>query len=265
MPLLGRPDGVEIHYELRGEEGPLLAFLPYWSWSPGVYDDLFGRLAEDHRVLIHHVRGTGRSTRRGPYDIETDVGDLEALLEETGPAAAALTLADSSNRATKLAARRPDLLERVICFANPPLARSHFLDSEALVASDTVVAAFAAMLERDYRGALRSVLTATNPQLTQDELQPRVAEQVAFCGREAATGRSTAWTADDSSEEAVGLGRRLAVLIARVGSALWFPEPPEMAEITAKHLPEAEVAWVSDGPSSAPEENAEAIRRLAGG
>jgi pimeloyl-ACP methyl ester carboxylesterase len=265
MPLLGRPDGVEIHYELRGEEGPLLAFHPYWSWAPGVYDDLFGRLAEDHRVLIHHLRGTGRSTRRGPYDFETDIADLEALLEETGPAAAALALADSSNRVTKLAARRPDLLERVVCFSNAPLARSHFLDSEALVASDTVVAAFAAMLERDYRGALRSVLTATNPQLSQEELQPRVAEQVAFCGREAATGRSTAWTGDDCYGEALDLGARLAVLIAHAGSDLWFPKPPEIAAITAKYLPEAEVAWVSDGPSSAPEENAEAIRGLAGG
>src|SRR3954454_21524287 len=108
MAELGRPDGVSIHYEVRGD-GPLVALASYWSWNPGVFTDLLAELERDHRVLTYDMRGCGGSTRRGPYDLETDCGDLEALLETVGGPATLIAVTDSANRGAKVAARRPDL------------------------------------------------------------------------------------------------------------------------------------------------------------
>ena len=47
---LERPDGVELHWEERGE-GPPVVLAPYWSGHPGVYEDLLSDLARDHRVV----------------------------------------------------------------------------------------------------------------------------------------------------------------------------------------------------------------------
>lgn len=99
MSEVQRPGGVSIHYEARGD-GPLAVLVPYWSWAPGVYDELLDDLAGDHRVLLYHPRGTGLSTREGPYEIETDCADLEAVLEAEGGGAVLICVADSVNRAT---------------------------------------------------------------------------------------------------------------------------------------------------------------------
>ena len=43
-----------------------------------------------------------------------------------------------------------------------------------MASSDTVVDAFLGMCETDYRGALRSLVTAGNPQMTEEEIRERV-------------------------------------------------------------------------------------------
>jgi pimeloyl-ACP methyl ester carboxylesterase len=80
MARLERPDGVELHWDQRGE-GPLVVLAPYWSGHPGVYEALLADLARDHRVVTWDARGTGESTRTGPYDMETDCSDLEAIVD----------------------------------------------------------------------------------------------------------------------------------------------------------------------------------------
>lgn len=261
MPSLERPDGAGVHYELRGE-GPLVVLAPYWSWTPGVYDEVLADLAGDHRVLTYHLRGTGDSGRGGPYDFETDIADMEALLGEAGGPAAALALADSSHRCVKLAARRPDRLAEVVCIG-PPLPRVEFGSSDALVASETVVGAFREMLARDYRGAIRTVMTTANPQLDQRAAQERVTQHVAFCPQEAALARTAAWIEDDPSEEARAIGDRLSVLSSQQGTAtVWFPEPAELERLTAELLPEARIIRVEDGPRTRPDETAAAIREI---
>src|SRR4051794_3799758 len=123
MPLLSRPDGVELHWDQRGE-GPLIVLAPYWSGHPAVYDDLLSDLGRDHRVVTFDARGTGQSTRRGPYDMETDGADFEAIVEGTGGGAVALSIADGCNRAVRLGARRPDLVAAVLAIGAGPFARS---------------------------------------------------------------------------------------------------------------------------------------------
>ena len=83
MARLERPDGVELHWEQRGQ-GPLVVLAPYWSGHPGVYEALLSDLARDHLVVTWDARGTGESTRAGPYDMATDCSDLEEVLDGPG-------------------------------------------------------------------------------------------------------------------------------------------------------------------------------------
>ena len=263
MPQVHRPDGVSIHYESRGE-GPPAVLVPYWSWVPGVYENLLGDLAADHSVVTLHLRGTGSSTRSGPYDMETDTADLEAVLEaiDGGPAVL-LCVGDAVNRATRLAVRRPDLAARVVAFGNLALPRSAFRQSESLVSSDTVIEAYADQLRRDFRAALRSSMAATNPQMTQDELQERVSAMVEHSEPEAAIERIRSWTADDPLELSVALGDRATMLLSERGQAgAWFPDSRELEQLVARLLPEARITWVPDGPASRPDTTAAAIRAV---
>ncbi len=262
MPSLSRPDGAEIHYEIVGE-GPLVALATYWSWSPGVYDELLADLAHDHRVMTYHLRGTGDSSRRGPYDIETDIGDLEGLIAAAGGPAVTISLADSNHRAVKLAARRPDLASEVACIG-PPLPQAEWGTSDALLSSESVIGAFREMLSRDYRGAIRSLTSTTNPQLDQAAVQQRVNKLVEFSPQEPALDRIRAWTDDDALAEARAIGERLSVISSQQGTANpWFPAPAELERLTSEALPAARIVQVEDGPISRPAENAAAIREIS--
>ena len=61
-----RADGVEVHWEERGE-GPTVFFAHIsWLTTPSRFEALLTDLAADHRVLTWDPRGVGQSTRRGP-------------------------------------------------------------------------------------------------------------------------------------------------------------------------------------------------------
>src|ERR687897_383042 len=122
MPRLRRPDGVELHWEEHGE-GPLVVLAQPWAGYPEVFADLLDELGSDHRVVTYYPRGQGGSTRRGPYDPETDTADLEALIEAAGRPGVVIAMADASNRAARVAARRPDLVRAVVLPGGMPLSR----------------------------------------------------------------------------------------------------------------------------------------------
>jgi pimeloyl-ACP methyl ester carboxylesterase len=262
MPELSRPDGAQIHFEVTGDDGPAVVLASYWSWNPSVYEELVSDLASDHRVLTYHLRGTGDSSRNGPYEIEVDVGDLEAVVEAAAGPVVMIATADSSNRSVKLAARRPELVTAVITFGTAPIARAAFEGKEGMLASDTVVDAFVEMLGRSYRGGMRTLMEATNPQMSADQLRERVAAQVEFCHLEPAVGRLRAWVEDDPREDARALGDRLWIFAAEGVAGPWMPPPEELARLTREALPDANVVQIDPGPISAPHETAEAIRRV---
>src|SRR5215210_2378428 len=110
-----------------------------------MYRVLLDDLASDHRVLVYHPRGAGESTRRGPYDVQTDLDDLEAIVEFAGGAAILLGVSDGNIRAVRLAARRPDLARAVVAIAGSTLGQTT-TDSEALAGSRQVLSAFATLM-----------------------------------------------------------------------------------------------------------------------
>ena len=262
MPKLTRPDGAQIHYEVQGDVGPNVILASYWSWSPGIYDGVFSDLAADHRVTTYHLRGSGESSREGPFDIETDLGDLEAVVEEAGGPAVLVATADGSNRSAKLGVRRPELAQAVVCFGAAPFARAAFEGEEGMVASDTVVNAFVDTLETNFRGAMRNFIEATNPQMTEAQLRDRIAAQEEFCAQGPTVARLRSWLADDPRPESKALGQRLWVFAAASVAGPWLPSGEVVDRLTRETMPEANLINIEPGPISAPKETAEAIRRV---
>jgi pimeloyl-ACP methyl ester carboxylesterase len=263
MSAIERPGGVELQFRVRGD-GPTVMLAPYWSGQPGVYEGFLSDLSRDHRVVTWDARGTGESTHDGPYDVETDSTDLEAMLEHVGAAAIVIGVANGCNTATHVAARRADLIGTVLAFGAGPFSLRDFEGSEAMLGSEGVVTAFLEMLERDYRGALRTVFSSTNAQMSEDELRERISSQISYCPQDAAVARVRAWAADDPGEAAAALGARLRVFSSDGVAGTWLPPLAERREIMARVTPEAQVEEITDeeGPISRPDLVASRIREL---
>jgi pimeloyl-ACP methyl ester carboxylesterase len=257
MSRLRRPDGVEIHWEERGE-GPLVVLAAAFFGFPETFEGLAHDLARDHRFVTYHPRGTGSSSRRGPYNIDTDADDLAALIDELGRPALIVCLGDGTSRAVKTAALRPQAVSTVVSAGGNPVGRAAAAGTESLVGSDSVLDALVGMMETDYRAALRTMLDSANPQLDEDALRERVNRTVEHCPHEAAVPRMRSWITDDATEQAQALGNRFWLL--EHGQSPWFPI--EVARRTRKFLPEAHIEEVEDGPLTRPDIFADLIRQL---
>ena len=78
MPVLRRPDGVDLAWGEQGE-GPLIVLANQFFGRAETFDGLIRDLTRDHRLVTYNLRGTGESTRDGPYDMETDAALLLVL------------------------------------------------------------------------------------------------------------------------------------------------------------------------------------------
>lgn len=257
MSTLKLPDGAELHWEARGE-GPTVLIMGIYYSPPARLEGLMSELARDHRVVTYHPRGVGRSSAGGPYDAETDGADLEALLVESGAAAAAVVLGDASNRAIRVAARRPELLSTVVVSGAPALNVSHTTGTEALVGSPEVLKALVRMLEVDYRAALRQILANAGAPGADAGPGDWIDEAVAHCPQDVAVARMRAWIADDTSDAARALRDRLWVLYYEGNP--WFPS--EVTDRVRELLPEARFKRLADGAISRPDLTAPIVRSI---
>lgn len=261
MPKLTRDDGVEIRWEERGD-GPLAVICPHATGHPSVFEPLIAELARDHRVVTYDARGTGRSTRRGPHDMETGVADLAAVIEAMGGGAVAAGIGDAGNRAMRVADEHPELVLGVVGVAAAPVSRAELAGADALVGSETVLDAYLDMLATDYRGALRAVMSAGNPQMSEEELRERVQAQVDYCPQEVAVARLRAWLDDDPLAVALRLEERLVVVYSPDTAGPWFPGAEEMRALISRLSPKTRFEVVEDGIVSRPDLTAQAIRRV---
>ena len=193
--------------------------------------------------------------------METDAQDLAALIEETCDAPVLIAaMGDGANRAVHVAADRPELVQAVVCVSGNPVSRTAGQGGEGLAASDSVIEALLSMMETDYRGALRTMISTANPDLGRGRgAHARQRERRAVsrrrrprraCGRGSRTRRSSArarWaTACGSSrtERTRGSWRR--------------------RKRTAELLPEAHVHAVENGAVSRPDIAASYISAITG-
>lgn len=257
MPFVQREDGVRLHWEERGD-GPAVIHANSYLQHPGVYAALLAELASDHRVLTYDPRGTGESSRQGPYDMATDVEDLRALLEQIGPVQAMLANGDASNRAVHLAAQRPDLVPLVVSLETVPLTATAAEGSDTLVASTGVLQTIIGMMRADYRASASAALSRGNPGMGPGALRERVDQTVRYCSHEAALGRLEAWVHDDCTEQARALGDRL--VLAAEADGEWFSA--DLHDRVHEFLPEARSVRLERGAVSRPDITADLVRSL---
>lgn len=261
MPHLVRPGGVKIHWEENGS-GPLILLAPYANAHPAVYDPVEAELLRDHRVVRYDDRGTGASDRTGPFDMATAADDLEAVLEEVGGPGVVIALGDAVHRGAKVTARRPDLVDALVVPGGSPAGRKQLEGSDAMVTSDSVLDAFLSMGATDYRGTLRSVVTAANPQMSEEEVRERVNRQVAYQPQETAVARWRAWAEDDATDAGRACGDRLWLLYSENMSGGWFPAGEEGRRLARRLFPEAHVEEIEDGMISRPDLVGNFVRRI---
>jgi len=258
---LERADGTEIHWSEHGE-GPLVVLAPYSTFHPSVYDPIAAELAGDHRIVRYDDRGTGESSRTGPFDMDTGAGDMAAVIEASGSSAVIVGLGDAAHRAVRVCSEQPDLVEAMVIPGGMPAGRDRLEGSEAMAASDTVVNAFLSMCETDYRGALRSLVTAGNPQMSEDEIRERVRLQAEYLPQETAVERLRAWVEDDALQPARACGDRLWLLTTDDAGGGWFPAGREAVKLSRELFPDAHVEEIEDGLISRPDLTATVVRRV---
>jgi pimeloyl-ACP methyl ester carboxylesterase len=261
MPVLTRPDGAEIHWEERGEgQLVLIAHQILWSY-PGVYAGLIDDLAADHRVVTYDPRGCGRSSRHGPYEVATDVEDLQAVVQAANGSAIAVAVGFGFNLVVRVAARRPDLISDVLTMAPAAAAvlpRSEWRGSDVIAGSDSVVEMISQMMSTDPRAAVRVVIAATNPELNEDQLRERVDLVNDYITNEASIARVRTWLEDDTTEHAQELGDRLWILHGDT-EALF---EGELTERVSELFPEANIEQLPEGAVSRPDLAAARVRGL---
>jgi pimeloyl-ACP methyl ester carboxylesterase len=259
VPVVEREDGATLVWEDSGE-GPGLLVVYSYIQHPMVLQGLIDALRHGHRTIRYDARGAGDSTRKGPYDMPTDVADLIAVAEASGPLVAVIANGDATNRAVHAAAQRPELFPTVISLETVPLLPGQTEGTEALVSSGNVLEALVGMMRADYRSGLTAAIQRGNPEMTQDEVRDRVDATVAYVDHDAALGRLQAWIRDAPGEDPRKLGDRLVV--AYEGAGAWFTA--DLVDRGRELLPEARFIQLDGGPISRPDLAANVVRSITG-
>jgi len=259
VPKLRLPDGVELHWEERGQ-GPLVVIAHPCISVPSAFRGLGDELERDHRVVVYDPRGTGESTRTGPYEIPTDAQDLAHLLDELGQPAVIVAFGEALHRAVEASAIKPDLVAAVVSPGVAALGSGadYRGQDDGLATSPAVVGALVQLFESDYRSGLRTTVEGGNPQFGPEEVHQRVDDVVLYSPLEATLGRLRGWISHDSREAGRALGDRLWMLT--FGGNLWFPA--ELKDAFERDVPEARIEEVADGAVSRPDLTAEVVRRI---
>ena len=255
-------DGITLHWEDRGDAaGPLLVASMHFSAPPAVFEGLWADLGRDHRLVTYDARGTGESTRAGPFEMARDALDLGEVIKAAGGApAVVVAFGDGANRAVRLAAARPDLVSTVVGPAGNPVGREAANGEVGLASSAGVLHLLQEQMARDYRGALRMLLSSANPDWDDERVRERIELNVEYCPQDTAAARLANWINDDALPQSRSLRERLWIVAH--GQNPWFPI--ELAKRTAELLPEARVIEIEEGPVTRPDLHAEVVREATG-
>lgn len=254
--MLVRPDGINLYWEEAGD-GPAVLICNMFNLAP--LDRLVARLAGERRVISYEPRGLGRSTQRGPYDLDTGASDVEALLDEAGSVEVALGIGDGAHRAMRVAVARPDLVDDVVITSTALGRVADGEETAGFAGSTQVLSALMSLLRRDYRSGLRSMVGGSRSFEDDAAARDRVEALAAAAPQEAAVGYLEEWIRAGSIGLARSLGRRLTVLA--YGGNDWFPLA--MYEELRDLLTEACFEFVDDGPMNRPDLAAGVLLRVS--
>ena len=248
------PDGTTISWREHGSgPGVLVAGIAYGY--PEMFQGLVDDLAADHRVVVPDLRGTGDSSRQGPYEMASTWPTWQRCSSSRW-GDVAIGLGDGALRAVELAAARPDLVERSCCPATPRSSGGSCRTAAGLSGSGSVLSALVRLLETDYRSAIRTIVSTGSPELGEAGIRERVDRVVANCSHEAALARIAQLDRVDAGDAAQALGDRLWILHHPQNP--WFPASwPSGSRSSCPRLTSSRWRTApSTGPTSPPRSSA---------
>ena len=77
-------DGTTLRYEVAGDAGPTVVFVPDVGFGPWLWGWQAPALSGRYRTVVYAPRGTERSDAGGPYTVDRFAADLEAVLSAAG-------------------------------------------------------------------------------------------------------------------------------------------------------------------------------------
>jgi len=149
---------VEVHHVISGQhDGPVVVLSNSLGTTMAMWDANLPELEKGFRVIRYDTRGHGESpVPAGPYTIDDLTDDLILLLVRLGVAKAHVVgLSLGGMTAMRLAARRPDLVDRmvVLCTSAYLEPSSAWTDRAALVRANGTRAVGDAVVTRWYTAA----------------------------------------------------------------------------------------------------------------
>ncbi len=167
-------DRIRVFYEVYGESGPAVLFVPPWSLVHSrVWKFQVPFLARHFRVVVFDPRGNGASDRpRGSsaYAETEYAADALAVLDATGTdRAVVVTLSIGAQRALVLAAEHPERVDGLVLLGPtlplaPALPRRNFSFEEELGVDDGWAKYNAHYWRRDYPGFVRFFIEQCVPE-----------------------------------------------------------------------------------------------------
>ena len=175
-------------------QGELVVLAPYSSGRPGVDE----ALALDLAAITgwRPGRAPRESTRTVPYDMQTNSPTWRRTSRPPGRSGRDQVPPRTRQRRFPVAVGRPDLVAAVVGLGTAPFARMHFKGSEEMI-SGYRLSVPPSSAERDARAALRTMLAATNTQMSEEEGAACRVFQISSCPQEPAAAPVRAWAEDD--------------------------------------------------------------------
>ena len=158
-----------------------------------------------------------------------------------------------------MAAEHPELVSTVVGPAGNPLGRQAAQGATGLASSAGVLALLQEQITRDYRGAIRTIVSSANPDWDDETVRQRVELNVEYCPQDAAAARLSNWINDEALELSRALRDRLWIVTH--DNNPWFPR--ELSGRTRELVPEARVIELDDGPITRPDLHAGVIREAS--
>ena len=131
MAVFTADDGVQIHYETRGDKGPGLILSHGWCGQRNHWAPQLDYFSKNYRVLALDRRGYGASTPPAnyQYSLEREAADAAAIAKSLGITDATVVgHAGGFPGALGLAAHYPDLVKRLVLEEGVPLGHTPAMD-----------------------------------------------------------------------------------------------------------------------------------------
>lgn len=199
-------DGVEIAYEVRGEDGvPTVVFCEGLGYGRWMWQWQAEALADEYQLLLWDNRGTGESAVPDPpYSIAEMAGDLEAVLDATDTDTAHVVGASMGGMVALQYALTYDRAESLTLMCTSPGG-----DDAVPTPDETMARMFSVPEEATEREAIRYKMAPavtdgfmeTHPDLIESVIDARLDSDAPPHAREAQAGAVAAFDVADRLDE----------------------------------------------------------------